>query len=110
MPTDRRAADSRQLQEHSRTTKAKLAPLLHANHQWREIPFKNPKVQLAAELSLRAHTFQEQSPGACAQALHQKGSQSGLQHSHRQLVNGKLACANKANVASKNQVPNARHV
>ena len=36
------------------TTKAKLASLLHTNHQWREMPHKDSKAQLTAELALRA--------------------------------------------------------
>jgi hypothetical protein len=44
-------------------TKAKLASLLHTAHPWQEMPLKDPKVQLAAELGPRGRTFQEQIPG-----------------------------------------------
>jgi hypothetical protein len=56
-------------QELRRTTKAKLAVLLPADHQREEISPSDPEVQLAAE-----HTLQERCPGARARAPCQKGS------------------------------------
>jgi hypothetical protein len=59
------------------TTKAKLAPLLHATHWQQELPCKDPKVLLAAKLGPRGCTLQERFPGASAQAQSQKQAQSG---------------------------------
>ncbi len=52
-----------------RTAKAKLASLLHSNHQWREMPHNDPKAWLAAELALQCRRLQEQFPGAPALAM-----------------------------------------
>jgi hypothetical protein len=51
-----------------------------------------------AESGLQARTLQEQSPGACMQMPCQKQNedQFGCHHSQCQLVDGKLASANKA--------------
>ncbi len=69
-------ADQEELsQELRRTTKAKLAVLLPADHQHVEIAPSDPKVQLAAEVCVRARTPQEQCPGVHAQAPRQKGAQ-----------------------------------
>jgi hypothetical protein len=84
-----------------RTTKAKLSSLLHAAHwQW-EMPHKDPEVQLMAELSPRVCMLQERIPGARAQVPSHKLAQSSCWHSPRQLLNGKLAGANKAKAASQ---------
>jgi hypothetical protein len=64
-----------------KTTKDKLAPLLYTNHQWWEMPLKDPEVQIAVELGLQVSTLQEQSPGVGTQVPSQKGAQSDCQHS-----------------------------
>jgi hypothetical protein len=56
-------------------------------------------------MGLQDRILQEQSPGACAQAPSQMGAQSGRQHSPTQLVDGKLAGANKAKAASQVESP-----
>ena len=63
-------------QELRRTTKAKLAVLLPADHRRAEIAPSDPQVQLAAEVRARARTLQEQCPGARARAPRQKGAQT----------------------------------
>ncbi len=63
-----------------RTTKAKLASLLHAAHQWQETPTKDSKVRLVAKLGLQDCILQERSPGMHTQALSQKGALSGCRH------------------------------
>jgi hypothetical protein len=65
-----------------RTTKAKLASLLHAIHQWWEMPTKDPEVKLVAELGLQDRILQELSPGAHARVPSQKGAQCGCWHGH----------------------------
>ncbi len=83
------------------TTKAKFASLLHTNHQRQEMPHKDPKAQLAAELALRCHTLQEQFPGALTWVQSQKQAQSGCWLWPHQPLDGKLAGANKAKAASQ---------
>jgi hypothetical protein len=58
-------------------TKSKLASLLHANHQRREMTLKDPKARLAAELALWCCRLQKQFPGAPALAMSRKQAQSG---------------------------------
>jgi hypothetical protein len=94
MLTDRRAAKTMHHESLPGTNKSKLAALL-------KMPHRDPKVQLAAELGLKAHTHQEQSPGAHARVPRQEGAQSGCCHSQCQLGNGKLASTNKAKAAQK---------
>jgi hypothetical protein len=88
-----------------RTTKAKLASLLHAAHQWWEMPTKDPEVPLTTKLGLQHRILQEQSPGMCVQVLIQKGAQSGHWHSPCQWGHGKLAGANKAKEVSQVESP-----
>jgi hypothetical protein len=63
-------------------TKAKLASLLHADHQRWEMTLKDPKARLTAELALPCCRLQEQFPGAPALGMSWKQAQSGrrLQH------------------------------
>jgi hypothetical protein len=63
------------------------------------IPPRTPKAQVAAELSLRARTLQEQYPGALAQAPRQKDAHIKRRPRPRQMDNGALAYANKAEAA-----------
>ncbi len=88
-----------------RTTKAKLGSLLYTTHWWWEMPHKDPKVQLAAELGPQNCTLQEQFPGVPTQAQSQKRAQSGCWLRPRQLLNGKLACANNPKAASQPEFP-----
>ncbi len=83
------------------TTKAKLASLLHTAHPWWEMPLKDPKVRLTAELGPRGRTLQEQLPGAPAWVQSQKQAQSGCWLWPHQPLDGKLAGANKAKAASQ---------
>ena len=70
-------ADQEELsQELRRTTKAKLAVLLPADHRRAEIAPSDPEVQLAAEVRARARTLQERCPGVRARAPRQKGAQT----------------------------------
>jgi hypothetical protein len=80
-------------QELRRTTKAKLAVLLPADHRCAEIAPSDPEVQLAAEVRARARTLQERCPSARARAPRQKGAQSYRRLSRYQLDGVKLACA-----------------
>ncbi len=96
MPTDWRAADSMHHESLPRTTMAKLMALL-------EMPHRDPKVQLAAELGLNARTHQEQSPGAHVCVPRWERAQSGGCRSQCQLGNGKLASTNKAKAYTKNK-------
>jgi hypothetical protein len=68
------------------TTKAKLASLLHADHQWREMPLKDPEAQLAAELAQWCSRLQEQFPGVPARAMSRKQAQSGRWLQPHQLL------------------------
>ena len=80
-------------QELRRTTKAKLAVLLPADHRRAEIAPSVPEVKLAAEVRARARTLQERCPGARARAPRQKGAQTGHQIDGHQLDGVKLARA-----------------
>jgi hypothetical protein len=68
-----------------RTTKAKLAVLLPADHRRTEIAPSDPEVKLAAEVHARARALQERCPGARTRAPHQKGAQSDRRLSRYQL-------------------------
>jgi hypothetical protein len=81
------------LRELRRTTKAKLAVLLPADHRRAEIAQSDPEVPLAAEVRARARTLQEQCPGTRARARRQKEAQSDRRLSRYQLDGVKLACA-----------------
>jgi hypothetical protein len=70
------------------STKAKLASLPHAANQWREMPHKDSKVQLAVELGPRVCILQEQFPSKPAGGMSQKWAQSGRQLWPRQLLDG----------------------
>ena len=72
-------------QELRKTTKAKLAGLLPADHRRAEIAPSDPEVQLAAEVRARACTLQERCPGARARAPRQKGAQPDRRLSRYQL-------------------------
>jgi hypothetical protein len=72
------------------TTKAKLAPSLHTPHPWQEMPHKDSKMRLAAELGPRGRTLQEQFPDAPTWAQSQKQCQSGCQLWPHQPLDGKL--------------------
>ncbi len=69
-------------------TNAKLASLLHADHQQQEMTLKDNKERLAAELPLRCHRLQEQFPGVPALAMSRKRTQSGHWLWPHQLLNG----------------------
>ncbi len=70
-----------------------------------KMPPKDPKAQLAVELGPQGCTLQEQCPGACTQAPSQKRAQSGCWLRPHQLLDGKLAGANKAKAASQPALP-----
>ena len=88
-------------QELRRTTKAKLAVLLPADHRRAEIAPSDPEVQLAAEVRARARTrtLQERCPGTRARAPCQKGAQPDRRIRRHKLDGAKLACARKAKAA-----------
>jgi hypothetical protein len=73
--------------------------MLCANHHRRFIPPRTPEAQVAAELSLRACTLREQYPGARAQAPRQKDAHTKHWPRPRQMDDGALADANKAEAA-----------
>jgi len=78
------------------TTKAKLAPIVHADHPRREIAKSDPEVLLAAELGQRARTLHERYPGARARAPRQRGVRSGRRRARCQQDHGHHACASIA--------------
>jgi hypothetical protein len=69
-------------------TKAKLASLLHTNHQRWETNLKDPKARLAAELALRCRRLHEQFPGLPVLAMSRKQAQSGRWLWPHQLLDG----------------------
>jgi hypothetical protein len=69
-------------------TKAKLASLLHADHQWRDMTLKDLEAQLAAESVLRCHRLQERFPGALSLVMSRKQARSGCWLQPYQLLNG----------------------
>ncbi len=72
---------------------------LRADHRRWLIPPGTPEAQVAAELSLRAGTLQEQYPGARTQAPHQKDAHIERQPRPHRMDDGALAYANKAEAA-----------
>ena len=89
----------------ARTTKAKLATSLHADH-WRQYwTPKDPEARLVVELDSRVRTLHEQDPGAHARAPRQEGVQSGYRRRGYQLYGNKLACANSAEAACQESSP-----
>ncbi len=74
----------------------KASATLRADHRLRLMPRGTPKAQVAAELSVRAHTLRERYPGARAQAPRQKGARIERRPRPRQTDDGALADANKA--------------
>jgi hypothetical protein len=83
----------------SRDLRGQASATLCADHCWQLIPPRTPEARVAAELSLRACTLQEQYPGARAQAPRQKDAH--MEHWPRpcRMDNGVLAYANKAEAA-----------
>ncbi len=59
---------------------------------------------VAAELSVRARTLQEQYPGARAQAPRQKGAHVERRPRPRRMDDGALGDANKAEAATTNKL------
>jgi len=89
------------------TTKAKLVFSLPADHRGAEIAQEDPEVpRLAVESSLRARTLQEQCPGTCVRALHQKGAQPDCWSHQYQLDGVELACTSYAKAARQGQFSN----
>jgi hypothetical protein len=78
----------------------KASATLRADHCWRLIPRGTPEAQVAAELSVRAYTLQEQHPGARARAPCQKGAHTERRPRPRRMDDGALADANKAKAAT----------
>ena len=78
----------------------KVSTMLLANCCQQLIPRGTPKAQVAAELSVRAHTLRERYPGARAQAPRQKGARIERRPRPRRMDNGALADANKAEAAT----------
>ena len=64
------------------------------------IPPGTPKAQVAAELSVRAHTLRERYLGARAQTPRQKGAHIERRPRLRRMDDGALADANKAEAAT----------
>ena len=63
------------------------------------IPPRTPKARVAAESSLRACTLRERYPGVHAQAPRQKEAHTERRLRPRQMDDGMLADANKAEAA-----------
>jgi hypothetical protein len=78
----------------------KASTTLRADHRRRLIPSGTPEARVAAELSVRAPTLQELYPGARAQAPRQKGAHIERRPRPRQMDDGALANANKAEAAT----------
>ncbi len=77
---------------------------MRADHRRRLIPPGTPKAQVAAELSVRACTLQEQHTGARAQAPCQKEAHIERRPRLRRMDDGALADANKAEAATTNKL------
>ncbi len=88
-----------------RTTKAKLASPLRANHWRRYWTPKDPEARLAVELGLRVRTLHDRDPSLHARAPRQEGVQSGCRRRRYQLDGDKLACANSAEAARRELSP-----
>ena len=73
--------------------------MLRVNHHRRLIPHRTPEARVAAELSLQACTLQEQYPGARTQAPRQKDAHTERRPRQRQMDDGTLADAIKAEAA-----------
>jgi hypothetical protein len=73
--------------------------MLRADHHQQLIPQRTPEVRVAAELSLRACTLQEQYPSARVQAPRQKDAHTERQPRPRRMDDDALADANKAEAA-----------
>jgi hypothetical protein len=84
-----------------RTIKAKLASLLHTTHLWWEMPHKDPEWRHEMELDPQVCTLQELCPGTHAQVPSQKRAEPGCKLRPCQLLDSKLAGANKAKAMSQ---------
>jgi hypothetical protein len=80
----------------SRDLRGQVSTTLRADHCQRWIPPRTPEAQLAAELSLRAYTLQEQYPGARAQAPRQKDARTERRPRPCWMDDGMHADASKA--------------
>ncbi len=85
--------------EPSKDQQGEFSAMLHTNHHWQINSPKDLKEQVATELGPWVRILQEQYPGACAQAMCQKEAQSDRRPRPRQLDDGTLADANKAEAA-----------
>jgi hypothetical protein len=81
--------------------------MLRADHRRRLIPPRTLKAQVAAELSLRARTLREQYSGAPVQAPCQNDAHIKRWPRPRQMDDGALAYANKAEAAPTSKLKQA---
>ncbi len=88
----------------SRDLCGQASATLCANHCRQLIPPGTPKARVAAELSVRACTLQERYPGVRTRAPHQKGAHIERRPRPRQMDDGALADANKAEAATTNKL------
>jgi hypothetical protein len=70
--------------------------MLPTRHCRQLIPPRTPKARVAGELSVRAHTLQEQYPGARTQAPCQRDAHTERRSRPRWMDDGALADTNKA--------------
>ncbi len=80
--------------------KTKLAPSLHANHQRRQVFFKDTQVPLAAKLGFWPWLPQKRTRGACVQAPCQQGLQSSWQPRPYGLKDAELTSSSLAEAAN----------
>ncbi len=88
----------------SKDLRGQASATLRADHRRQLIPPGTPEARVAAELSLRAYTLQEQYPGARAQAPCQKGAHIERRSRPRRMDNGTLTDANIAEAATTNKL------
>jgi hypothetical protein len=84
--------------------------MLRADHRRQLIPPRTSKARVAAELSLQARTLREKYPGVRAQAPRQKDTHIERRPRPRQMDDGVLAYANKAEAATTSELKLAKQL